>query len=159
MTTKYPEAQLAARWIDQRLRELVMHYQPLADAIGAAFDERHDAAATPSVERRRARGPIEVALMDMRGDDVRRAKSLLRMRDALAAPGGQLAAVPTDVLRQLDAMGREHDAYMTKLAAELDWLDEQVEWDYEVKRCRHDGDTLPTAEMWGVEPRGEECDS
>jgi hypothetical protein len=154
MTTKYPEAQLAARWIDQRLRELVLHHQPLADAIVAAFDERHDAAATPTVERRRARGPLDAVLVAMLGTDVRQARALLRMRGELAVPGGQLSAVPADVLRQLDAMDRDHDANATTLAAELDWIDEQVEWGYEVQRCRHDGDTLPTAEM-----RGEECGS
>jgi hypothetical protein len=149
MSATNPKAQLACRWIDQRLREVVMHYQPLVDAIGEAFDERHDAAATPPADRRRARGPLGASLMAMLGDDVRRATCLLRMRDGLATPGGQLAAVPADVLRQLDAMDREFDAYATKLAAELDWIDEQVEYGLEVQRCIRDGDVLPTPADWG----------
>lgn len=150
-----PKAMFAARWIDQRLREVVTHYRPMADAVDDAFHERHPPGSLGKTERQRARQKLAGRFCDARARALAEADSLLSMRGQLAPHPDALPAVPADVLGELRRMRREHEEYMAKLAAELDWIDRAVEYSREVARAGRDGDTPPNPRDYGVGDGGD----
>lgn len=146
-----PEALHAARWIDQRLRELVMHFQPMAEAISEGHRETAGPAAAGPRQFQRERELLAVTIRDMRGRMIHEADSLLTLRRKLAARCSVFPQEPPEIVGELAELRRMHEAQMKKLAEEWDWFDRAYEYHVECSRCDHDGDVRPPRATYGLD--------
>ncbi len=154
-----PQALYAVRWIDQRLREIVMHFQPMAEAISDGHRETAAPAKTDPRQFQRERHLLAVEIRDMRGRVIREADDLLSLRRKLTARCTVLQQEPPEIMGELADMRRTHEAQMAKLAEELDWFERAYEYHVECSRCDHDRDERPSSADYGVEDgEGNEAD-
>lgn len=145
-----PQSLYAARWIDQRLREIVMHFQPMAEAISDGHRETAAPSKTDPRQFQRERGLLAAKIRDMRGRVIHEADDLLSLRRKLAARCAVFPQEPPEIMGELAAMRRTHEAQMAKLAEELDWFDRAYEYHVECSRCDHDGDERPSPADYGL---------
>jgi hypothetical protein len=144
----------AARWIDQRLREVVLHFQPTAEAISEAHRTlAPEGSAAGPHGFRRERQLLAVKIRDMRGRVISEADSLIKIRRQISAGATPFPKEPPDVIGELERIRRKHNADMEKLAAECDWFERSFEYHVECQRCDHDGDVRPSLASYGLEQR------
>jgi hypothetical protein len=150
--TNYSSALYAARWIDQRLRELVMHWEPTMKAIGEAHREAAQATATDPRDFQSKRQVLSAEISDMRGAMLREAKKLVGLRGKITPRTGVFPQVPPDVEAELKRLQQKHDAYLAERYAEEEWFDNAFEYSLECARCQNDGDVLPNPADYGLDP-------
>jgi len=148
---KNPAALLAARWIDQRLSELVGHFTPLVTAVADAFDERHPPGSLDSVDRRRKRQLVAADFATMREATVREVDRLLKLRQGLAERPADVPPVPGRVLSKLAELRAAHESWREQQAAELRRFEDELEYAQECSRCLHDGDERPSRAEYGLD--------
>lgn len=146
-----PEALHATRWIDQRLREIVMHFQPMAKAVSDGHRETAAPAKTDPRQFQRERELLAVKIRGMRGRAIHEADDLLALRRQLAARCRMFPQEPLEIIGELAEMRRTHEAQMEKLAEEWDWFERAYEYHVECSRCDHDGDVRPSPVAYGLE--------
>lgn len=142
----------AARWVDQRLRELVMRWQPTMEAISDAHREVAQAIATDPRDFQWKRQLLAGEIARMRGDMLRDADNLLKLRRKIAPLSGLFPHAPPVVLAELRRLQQTHNQYLAEREAEEQWFDNA--WDYaqECARCEHDGDVRPNPAEYGLDP-------
>lgn len=150
--SKNPEALYATRWIDQRLREIVMHFQPMAEAISEGHREAAVPATADARQFQRERELLAGKIRDMRGRAIHEADALLALRRTLAARCIVFPQEPPEIVGELAELRRIHEAQMAKLAEEWDWFERAYEYQVECSRCDHDGDERPSPAAYGLEP-------
>jgi hypothetical protein len=144
--TEPTHAQLAERWIIQRLREIVTRREPMVAAMRAAIDAAYDGGRA-GCDDRRWREPAKRRIgTDIREKSLREAEILLDVRRRYIEGEPGIGTLPDDIEQWLAAMKREQADYIAEMAAECDWLEDVVERHYEAVQAYHDGDTLPTRE-------------
>lgn len=141
----------AARWIDQRLREIVMHFQPMAEAISDGHRETAAPNKTDPRQFQRERELLAAKIRGMRGRAINEADDLLSLRRTLAAKCSVFPKEPPEIMAQLARMRCSHEAEMAKLAEEWDWLERAYDYHVECSRCDHDGDERPSPADYGLE--------
>jgi hypothetical protein len=153
---KTKAASYAARWIDQRLRELVIHWQPTMEAISDAHRETACITADDPREFKRARETLAGEVARMRGEMIREAEKLLELRRKIAPRVGAFPCEPADVTGELKRLRLLHDAYLKERYAEEEWFDNALEYSVERARCERDGDVPPNPADYGLdnEPSG-----
>jgi hypothetical protein len=142
----------AARWIDQRLRELVLHWQPTMEAISEAHREVAKATATDPRDFHGKRNLLAGEIARMRGRMIDEADSLLKLRQEIAPRTEAFPREPRDVRGELERLRRVHKAYLAERYAEDEWFDNWLEYSIESARCEHDGDVLPNPAEYGLDP-------
>jgi hypothetical protein len=142
----------AARWIDQRLRELVGHWRPTMEAISDAHRECAKETATDPRDFQNKRQLLAGEIARMRGDMLRDADGLLKLRRKIAPASGAFPQEPPEVLAELKRLRRAHDEYLAEQRAADEWFENAFEYSRECARCEHDGDVLPNPAHYGLDP-------
>jgi hypothetical protein len=142
----------AARWIDRRLRELVMHWQPTMEAISDAHRETVSVTADDPRDFKCARAILAGDIARMRGEMIREAEKLLALRRKITPRGSVFPQEPPEVLAELKRLRRLHDEYLREWEAEEEWFENAWEYSLERARCEHDGDVLPNPADYGLGP-------
>lgn len=142
----------AARWIDRRLRELVMHWQPTMEAISDAHRESVSITADDPRDFKRAREVLAGEIARTRGEVIGAAEMLLSLRRKITPRGSVFPQEPPEVLAELKRLRRMHDEYLRERYAEEEWFDNAWEYSLERARCEHDGDVLPNPADYGLGP-------
>lgn len=142
--TKPTPAFLAARWIIQRLRELV-RYRPLAASTIEAIGRRDYGG--DNIQR----SLDQAAITRLRRVVLRQADGLLALLNRIGSGITPFPSVPADVSRELTRLRREDREERDRLAVECEWLDRQVEFEVERMRCWHDEDTSPSPADYGLD--------
>ena len=142
----------AARWIDRRLRELVMHWQPTMEAISDAHRETVSVTADGPRDFKRAREVLAGDIARMRGEMIREAEKLLALRRKITPRGSVFPHEPPEVLAELKRLRQMHDEYLRERHAEEEWFENAWEYSLERARCEHDGDVLPNPAHYGLGP-------
>ncbi|NQW47866.1 MAG: hypothetical protein HQ464_08870 [Planctomycetes bacterium] len=152
MTKKNTAALYAARWVDQRLRELVVHWRPTMEAISEAHREVAQATATDPRDFMFKRRLLATEIAQMRGDMLREADKLLKLRQKVTPQAGAFPQEPPEVLAELKRLRRAHDEYLAERRADEEWFDNVWDYSMECSRCQHDGDVMPNPADYGLDP-------
>lgn len=152
MTKKNTAALYAARWVDQRLRELVVHWRPTMEAISEAHREVAQATATDPRDLMFKRQLLATEIAQMRGDMLREADKLLKLRQKVTPRAGAFPQEPPEVLAELKRLRRAHDEYLAERRADEEWFDNVWDYSMERSRCQHDGDVMPNPTDYGLDP-------
>lgn len=152
MTKKNTAALYAARWVDQRLRELVVHWRPTMEAISEAHREVAQATATDPRDLMFKRRLLATEIAQMRGDMLREADKLLKLRQKVTPQAGAFPQEPPEVLAELKRLRRAHDEYLAERRADGEWFDNVWDYSMECSRCQHDGDVMPNPADYGLDP-------
>ena len=124
MSTVPSRAAIAIRWIDQRLREIVLHHDALVEAVLAAIDE-HRAAGR--IDDRGRREIVATIAANRRDATISEADSLLRIREKCVGGRSDIATLPASVFAALSKLRDEQRRYRDEQAEESAWFDEVFE--------------------------------
>jgi len=145
-------ALFAARWIDQRLRELVGHWRPTMEAISDAHREWAKETATDPRDFQNKRQLLAAEIAQMRGDTLRDADRLLKLRRKIAQRCVAFPQEPPEVLDELKRLRKAHDEHLAERRAADEWFENAWEYSLECSRCQHDGDVMPNPADYGLDP-------
>jgi len=151
-------AMLAARWIDQRLHEMVTHWQPTMQAISDAHRETASVTAGDPRGFTQTRQMLAGDIARMRGDMIRDADKLLDLRQKIAPQSGVFPQVPPIVVAELRRLRGLHAEYLEERYAEEQWFDRALDYHFECTRCEHDGDVRPSPSDYGLDQGGHSTD-
>lgn len=142
----------AARWIDQRLHELVIHWQPTMEAISDTHRELASATASDPRDFKWARGALAARIAQMRGDMIHDAEQLLDLRQKITPPAGMFPQTPPAVVAELRRLRQLHDEHLEERYAEEKWFQNALDYHFEGIRCERDGDVLPNPADYDLDP-------
>jgi len=129
----------AMRWIDERLRALVLHAKPLANAVDEGMNE-YPAIGFAGDELRAFRRDREANWHWLRSREIDEANALVELwRECAESDDGTAPSVPADVIRAIAALQCERDSHLATVAAECDLVGANAELAIEGQRARYDG--------------------
>lgn len=144
--TEPTPSQMAERFIQQRLREIVTRHEPLMDAAAKAIAEAEAVGRIDSRERERF-------VAGVRQTAIRHADALLRLRESVIEGQSGIGSLPGDIVAGLTRLRADEQAYQQSLDAIDDgWFHSEMDFQLAAMQAAFEGDIMPAREDYGLSP-------